>query len=232
MRRALAVATLASLAAAGLVGCSSGGGNNTSAGTTVATKQIGPAPRVPDFAADKTKESRVVKVLSSLDPTVIIQFPLIPSGIKDKFPDATALVTVVHGSEHADFDTVTVDVDKMPPNSKFTVFFTELAAKPFGHSEYVGDIATRGDGTGEGVFHLIALQAFAADNNNPVSSADQSGDASGVQLEHVGMWFDSLDDAKKVLGDNTLQGTPFDGNNPPLHAGPQAMTDGETLAVL
>ena len=65
------------------------------------------------------------------------------------FPHATGLVTVVQGNPQTnDFDTMIVDVQKMPPNVKFTVFLTELSAKPFGHAEYVGDLITRGDGSG------------------------------------------------------------------------------------
>jgi hypothetical protein len=47
----------------------------------------------------------------------------------------------------------------------------------------------------------------------------------------MGMWFSSLQDAQKVLNNNSLKGTIFDGGNPPLHAGPQAMTDGQTAPV-
>ncbi len=90
---------------------------------------------------------------------------------------------------------------------------------------------TRDDGSGEISFQCITLVAFAADARNPGVSQDQSGQASGVQLEHLGMWFSSLQDAQKVLNNNTLKGTPFDGGNPPLHAGPQAMTDGQTAPV-
>jgi hypothetical protein len=46
------------------------------------------------------------------------------------------------------------------------------------------------------------------------------------------MWFSQLQDAQKILNDDTLKGTIFDGGNPPLHAGPQAMTDGQTLSVI
>jgi hypothetical protein len=112
------------------------------------------------------------------------------------------------------------------------VFFTEISSKPFGHAEYVGDVITRGDGTGESTFHLITFVAFAADNRNPGTTADQTGDASGIQLEHVGMWFDGVDNARKVLGNPTIPGTPFDGGGGALHAGPQAMTDGQTLPVI
>jgi hypothetical protein len=173
-----------------------------------------------------------VQVLSSQPPSVIIQFPLFPSGVKKAFPKATGVVTIVQGNPAVSlFDSVTVDVSNMPPDTTFTIFYIELANKPFGHVEYVADLHTRDDGSGEASFQAITLVAFAADNRTPVTSQDQSGEASGIQLEHLGMWFSSLQDAQKVLNDNTLKGTIFDGGNPPLHAGPQAMTDGQTAPV-
>src|SRR5437764_5444195 len=173
-----------------------------------------------------------VQVLAAQPPSVIIQFPLFPSGVKKAFPNAKGVVTIVQGNPEVSlFDTVTVDVEGMPANTTFTIFFIELANKPFGHVQYVADLHTRDDGTGDVTFQTITLVAFAADASNPGTSKDQSGDASGVQLEHLGMWFSSLQDAQKALNDNTLKGTPFDGGNPPLHAGPQAMTDGQTDPV-
>jgi len=180
------------------------------------------------------QEASTVKVLASGDPTLILQFPLFPASIKPLFPNATALVTVIEGNPAVSvYDTVIVDVQHMPPNQKFTVFFTELSAKPFGHAEYVGDVITRGDGSAESIFHLITLVSFAADNRTAsVSSADQSGVASGIQLEHVGMWFDGIKAARQVLQNPKLPGTPFDGGGGALHAGPQAMTDGQTAPVI
>jgi hypothetical protein len=174
-----------------------------------------------------------VSVLDSLPPTTIVQFPLVPSGIKQKFPNAKGLVTIIRGSRNdSTADTVTIDVENMPPNVTFTIFFIELANKPFGHVQYVADVTTRGDGSGESVFHIISLVAFALDARSPGSSQDDTeGTTSGINLEHLGMWFSSLDDAVKVLQDDTLTGTIFDGGNPPLHAGPQAMTDGQTAPV-
>ena len=174
-----------------------------------------------------------VRVLDSVAPTTLVQFPLVPSGLKQAFPQATALVTIFRGNrDNSVADTVTVDVQNMPPNITFTIFFIELANKPFGNVEYVADLTTRGDGSGETVFQCIALVAFAMDARNPGTSNDNlEGPTSGTNLEHMGMWFSSLDDAKKVLSDNTLQGTIFDGGSPPLHAGPQAMTDGQTQPV-
>ena len=174
-----------------------------------------------------------VHVLNSLPPTTIVQFPLVPSGIKKAFPLATGLVTIVRGNrDNAFSDTITVDVQHMPPNITFTIFFIEFASKPFGNVEYVADLTTRGDGSGETIFQNIAFVAFAMDARNPGTSQDrQEGTTSGTNLEHLGMWFSQLQDAQKVLNDDTLQGTIFDGGNPPLHAGPQAMTDGQTAPV-
>ncbi len=214
---------------------------NTTNTSTTGTSTGAPAPSFPKTplklrTADFGSAGQIaptVKVLSSADPTLIIQFPLVPSGIKAKFPDATGLVTVFQDKKANDFDVVTLTVDKMPPNVKFTVFFSEIAAKPFGHAEYVGDLITRGDGTGESTFHLITFVAFAADARQAqVTSPDQSGDASGIQLEHLGMWFDGVSTARQVLGNPAIPGTPFDGGHDALHGGPQAMTDGQTLPVI
>ena len=174
-----------------------------------------------------------VQILSSQPPSVIIQFPLFPSGVKKAFPKASGVVTIVEGNPAASlFDSVTVDVSAMPPDTTFTIFFIELANKPFGHVEYVADLHTRDNGSGEASFQAITLVAFAADNRTPTTtSADQSGQASGIQLEHLGMWFSSLADAQKALNDPTLKGTIFDGGSPPMHAGPQALTDGQTNPV-
>jgi hypothetical protein len=173
-----------------------------------------------------------VQVLSSQPPSVIVQFPLFPSGVKAAFPKATGVVTIVQGNPEVSlFDSVTVDVANIPPDITFTIFFIEHATKPFGNAEYVADLHTRSDGSGEVSFQAITLVAFAMNSDNPGTSQDQSGQASGIQLEHLGMWFSSLQDAQKVLNNAKLTGTPFDGGNPPLHAGPQAMTDGQTAPV-
>lgn len=173
-----------------------------------------------------------VQVLSSQPPSVIVQFPLFPSGVKAAFPKATGVVTIVQGNPEVSlFDSVTIDVANMPPDITFTVFFIEHATKPFGNAEYAADLHTRSDGSGEISFQAITLVAFAMNSDNPGTSQDQSGQASGIQLEHLGMWFSSLKDAQTVLKNTSLTGTPFDGGNPPLHAGPQAMTDGQNAPV-
>ncbi len=224
-----------------LSACSAPFSSSTPAPTSTTTQSNGTltfpttplALRTPAFGSSG-QEAPTVKVLASADPSLIVQFPLVPASIKKLFPDASGLVTIVQGNPQTnDFDTMIVGVQKMPPNVKFTVFLTELSAKPFGHAEYVGDVITHGDGSGESIFHLITFVAFAADaRDSKVTTADQSGDASGIQLEHVGMWFDGVSFARKVLNNPDIPGTPFDGGGGALHAGPQAMTDGQTLPVI
>lgn len=177
-------------------------------------------------------EAPTVQILSAQPPSTIIQFPLFPSGVKAAFPRATGVVTIVQGNPEVSLvDSVTVDVENMPPDTTFTIFFIEHANKPFGHVEYVADLHTLANGSGEITFQAITLVAFAINADQPDASLDQSGQASGTQLEHLGMWFSSLQDARTILKNPNLSGTPFDGGNPPLHAGPQAMTDGQTAAV-
>src|SRR3989440_11393457 len=218
--------TIAATALAHTIGASSG----ADAGRQIRNQSFHPQTLRQMVQAHQLAST--VQVLSSQPPSVIIQFPLFPSGVKQAFPQATGVVTIIQGNPAVSlFDSVTVDVSHMPPDTTFTIFFIELANKPFGHVEYVADLHTRDDGSGEASFQAITLVAFAEDVRTPVTSQDQSGEASGTQLEHLGMWFSSLQDAQKALNDNTLKGTIFDGGNPPLHAGPQAMTDGQTAPV-
>ncbi|HEU5226227.1 MAG TPA: hypothetical protein VFU49_00340 [Ktedonobacteraceae bacterium] len=202
-------------------------------GAMVASVLVDPTGQQARQGTQHGRLAPTTHVLDSLAPTTILQFPLVPSGIKGKFPNAQGLVTIVRGDRNASpSDTVTVDVQNMPPNITFTIFFIQFANKPFGNVQYVADLTTRGDGTGETIFHIIAFVAFAMDARNPGTSTERvEGIGSGTNLEHMGMWFSSLKDAQQVLNDGTLKGTIFDGGSPPLHAGPQAMTDGQTDPV-
>ena len=155
-----------------------------------------------------------------------VRFKLVPSGLAKAFPRASGVVTINGGSLN---DTVTVDVAHMPPNVTFTIFFTELRTQPFGQAAFVSELRTGNDGTGKVTFHCMALEAMVVDGRHPnITTRDGKELSSGVQLEHLGLWFDDLKVAQKVLHDPTLKGTPFDGGDPPLHAGPQAMVDNVT----
>lgn len=172
--------------------------------------------------------SRLLDGPISANGEKIFQFKLIPSGLAGAFPQATGIVTVNGGNPNiSPSDNVTVDVANMPPNVTFTIFYIELQNKPFGHAEYVSDLTTRADGTGEATFNCITFQAMALDGRLPGVTSSEGGTnlASGIQLNHLGMWFSDLKVAQQVLHNTSLTGTPFDGGSPPLHAGPQAMVD-------
>jgi hypothetical protein len=149
-----------------------------------------------------------------------VRFKLVPSGLAKAFPRVNG------GSLN---DAVTVDVAHMPPNTTFTIFLTELRTQPFGQAEFVSELRTGNDGTGKVTFGCMAFEAMVVDGRHPnITTLDGKERVSGVQLEHLGLWFDDLKVAQKVLHDPKLKGTPFDGDSPPLHAGPQAMVDNVT----
>lgn len=152
-----------------------------------------------------------------------IQFTLVPSGIKDLFPNATATVSITPGDLA---DDVQVVAQNMPPDTVFTCYFLQSPTRPFGAAQYCMDLKTDAYGYGTTFFHGITTGAYAMIAETPGESQNEDGPASGIQLEHFGMWFSSLEDAKKVLNNPNLTGTPFDAGTPPLHAGPQAMNDG------
>src|SRR5438132_583594 len=82
-------------------------GTTTSGGPGASFPTTPPQLRTPTFATTG-QEAPTVKVLASVDPTLIIQFPLVPSSIKTLFPNAKGLVTVFQNPKANDFDTVTV----------------------------------------------------------------------------------------------------------------------------
>ena len=155
-----------------------------------------------------------------------VRFRLVPSGLAKAFPHASGVVTINSSSLN---DSVTVDVAHMPPNTTFTIFLTELRTQPFGNGAFVSELRTRNDGTGSVIFSCMALEAMVVDGRHPnTTTLDGKERVSGVQLEHLGLWFDDVKVAQRVLHDPKLKGTPFDGESPPLHAGPQAMVDNVT----
>jgi len=200
----------------------------------VASRPVAPAASKPAGSApQKLSLAPTVQVLSSAPQSTILQFPLVPAAIRAAYPGAAGVVTVVEGYQGVSLtDSVTVDVYRMPASTTFTVFLTELANAPFGHFQYVADLYTGPDGTGETTFRAKVIGAYAADARDPGLSTGLDGLVSGYELQHVGLWFASVADARAALHDATLKGTPFAPGSPPLHAGPLAMTDGQTAPVL
>ncbi len=67
-------------------------GTTTSGGPGPSFPTTPPQLRTPTFATTG-QEAPTVKVLASVDPTLIIQFPLVPSGIKAMFPQRRMTLT-------------------------------------------------------------------------------------------------------------------------------------------
>src|SRR5579883_977337 len=83
---------------------------STGGGQVLTFPQTPPQLRTPAFGGSE-QIAPTVKVLASVAPSLLIQFPLTPVSIKALFPKASALVTVLQGDpEISVFDTVIVDV--------------------------------------------------------------------------------------------------------------------------
>jgi hypothetical protein len=127
----------------------------------------------------------------------------------------------------------------LPPNTDFDFFVIQQPTAPFGLSWYQGDIETNGSGVGFGVFvgrfsietfivaplapALPELQPGVArapiiHNTPPFPDASTNPPTFPVHTYHLGLWFNSPQDAKKAVNNDTI--TPFNGEH---HAGVQVL---------
>jgi hypothetical protein len=118
-----------------------------------------------------------------------------------------------------------LEVRGLPPNTDFVLFNIQVPNAPFGLAWYNGDILTDDHGTGVtnivGRFNIgtfivspgvaPAPQVFPDDAKFGVATAP-------VQIYHLGVWFNSPDDAVKAGCPGTV--TPFTSNH---HAGIQVL---------
>jgi hypothetical protein len=173
-------------------------------------------------------------VATSTNPTTI-QFAMRSSpGAKSCLPNAVALV-VDHS--FGEFENLEVVVTGLPKNTDFDLFSIEVPNAPFGLSWYIGDIET--DSTGGGVGNFVGrfnIETFVISPGVPsspppnvfpsppavVPEATAGVKTNPVQLYHLGLWFNSADDAAKAGCPATH--TPFNGEH---NAGIQVLnTDG------
>jgi len=121
-----------------------------------------------------------------------------------------------------------VTVGGLPPKTDFDFFVIQVPNKPFGMSWYQGDIETNRFGVGSGTFiGRFSIETFVVapgvaeapltfDNAFPSDSPNP--DTGPIQMYHLGLWFNSPDDAAKAGCPNTV--TPFNGEH---DAGPQIL---------
>ena len=163
--------------------------------------------------------------------TTTIQFALQTSpGASTCLPHITGLV-IDHS--FGEFENLEVIVRGLPKNTGFDLFSIEVPNAPFGLSWYIGDIVTDIAGTGVGSFvGRFNIETFVISPGVPstpppqvfpsppavVPEATVGVKTNPVQLYHLGLWFNSADDAAKAGCPATH--TPFNGEH---NAGIQVM---------
>jgi hypothetical protein len=117
-------------------------------------------------------------------------------------------------------------IHDLPPNTEFDLFSIEVPNAPFGLAWYIGDINTDATGTGVGNFvGRFNIETFVISPGVPatpppdvfhsppanVPEATVGIKTNPVQLYHLGLWFNSEDDAEKAGCPGTH--TPFNGEH-------------------
>jgi hypothetical protein len=147
----------------------------------------------------------------------------VSGGAATCLPKAQGTVTV---HSFGPFENMEVVVSGLPANTGFDLFNIEVPNAPFGLAWYLGDIQTDSTGTGVGNFvgrfnretFIISpgVPKTAPPNTFPKPPAAVPEATTGiatnpVQIYHLGLWFNSADDAAKAGCPNTH--TPFNGEH-------------------
>ena len=150
---------------------------------------------------------------------------VVSAGAATCLPYATATVTITPAGT---VDIMDVSVSGLPPNTTFDFFVIQLPKAPFGISWYQGDIETDDYGQGNGEFvGIFSIETFTVAPGvgpapvvftSPISDASSNPQTAPVHSYHLGLWFDSPDDAAANGCPNAL--TPFNG---PHNAGIQVL---------
>ena len=137
-------------------------------------------------------------------------FPLTVSpGAKNCLKDAEG---VVIDHTFGNVENLTVIISGLPANTDFVLFIIQVPNAPFGLAWYNGDIMT--DDTGKGVINvvgrfnigtfIVSLGAVPSPDVFPAPPAVLAQSKTGavtngpVQIYHLGVWFNTPDDAVKA----------------------------------
>ena len=161
-----------------------------------------------------------------------VRFPLVRSASAVKancLPHARGVVRVTPGSLN---DLMEVAVAGLPPETDFDLFVTQLPNAPFGVAWYQSDLHTDDEGHGDvQVRGIFDVETFSLSLGGPSGGEDPTQNLSGPAVTdtnavfrpthqyHLGLWFNSPDDAAKAGCPATV--TPFNGEQ---HAGIQALS--------
>ena len=147
-------------------------------------------------------------------------FDMVPS------TDAASCLPHAHGrvtiTPEGPVEKMTVDVSGLPKNTEFDFFVIQVPNAPFGLSWYQGDIDTDEFGMGHGRFvgrfntetFIVAPNVAPAPivhDDPPNPDAAQNPKTAPVHTFHLGLWFNSHDDAAAAGCSNKT--TPFNGDH-------------------
>jgi hypothetical protein len=146
-------------------------------------------------------------------------FAMVPSqGAQTCLPDAKGQVTI---TSLGPVETMYVEVSGLPPDTKFDLFVIQVPDFPFGLSWYQGDLETDAYGQGQGDFvgrfnretFIVAPGSDVAPviHDKPIPDAATNPQTGPVHTFHLGLWFDSPEDAAKAGCSDTV--TPFNGEH-------------------
>ena len=133
-------------------------------------------------------------------------------------PNATARVSIKPGGP---VEVMDVSVQGLPPNTDFDFFVIQKPGAPFGLAWYQGDIETDDYGEGHERFigrfneetFIVAQGSVPAPlvHNNAFPDAAMNPVTAPVHTFHLGLWFDSPQDAVKAGCPGDV--TPFNGEH-------------------
>lgn len=124
----------------------------------------------------------------------------------------------VHIRSLGPVEAMDIDASGLPANTGFDLFVIQVPTAPFGLSWYQGDLQTNDKGEARGHFlGRFSVETFFVAPGSAPAPVVFDDDASTnpafkpVQTYHLGLWFNSPDDAAKAGCASTV--TPFNGEH-------------------
>ena len=140
-------------------------------------------------------------------------FSMVPTSPSTCLPGAKGRVTVSTPFNQ----NLHVEVSGLPANTEFDFFIIQQPTSPFGMSWYQGDIKTDFNGPGVGDFvGRFSIETFtvapgAAQARVFHTDASSNPATAPIQMYHLGLWFNSPQDAQYAGCLNSV--TPFNGEH-------------------
>jgi hypothetical protein len=170
--------------------------------------------------------------LAAAAVTTLASTPALAGDDNDEFKfdliSSAAFLPQAHGRVKIEsvgpVEIMSVKVWGLPPNTDFDFFVIQKPAAPFGLSWYQGDIETNRFGVGFGRFvGRFSIETFIVAPGTqgvpaptphtapPFPDASTNPITAPVHTFHLGLWFNSPNDARKAGGPETV--TPFNGEH-------------------